>query len=87
MYIYAATRENIMMSLPVTWIYNKWSNINLHEKATEIRGQVNVFGISGLILHSCQEVGGVCRREDISFLLFQPQCMMKSDRSSIKKLV
>lgn len=53
--------------------------MNLHQDATEIRGQVNTFGISGLILYLCQEEGGFSRPEDISFDFIRHQYTLKSD--------
>lgn len=53
-----------------TLIYNKWSNINLHLKASEIRGQVNSFGISGLTLHCAKKEEELAVKKTSHFFYF-----------------
>lgn len=49
---------------------DKWSNINLHLKATEIRGQVNSFGISGLALHCAKKGEELAVKKTSHFFYF-----------------
>lgn len=54
---YNLTQKTVHMMMTTRNIlkYNKWSNIHLHLKATEIKGQVNSFGISGLAPHCARK--------------------------------